>query len=114
MHDGRFTVGPKKDGSADGNDGIGVVSFLPTLLQLRSDLRTIDNAISAYEQACFRGDFTGARVEADQARAFAIIQKRLQTACDRLDVRPQERRRLQAALEKARATITTLQHKPHP
>lgn len=80
-------------------------SFLPLLLELRADLRTIENAIDAYEQASFRRDWTGVDVHRQQARAVATIQKRLQKACDRLDILPQERQRLQHQIFKLRADL---------
>lgn len=86
----KHTPGPKKGVLDAGNDGTGksIVSFLPLLLELRSDLRTIDNAISTYEQLCLRREWTEQDVTAQQTRVVASIQRRLQKACDRMSIRP--------------------------
>lgn len=117
---------PTRDATAigsglDASTGKSEVSFLPTLLQLRSDLRTIQNQIDTYEQICLKGEWTDRDVTQQQARVVAAIQRRLQTACDRLDVSPMERLRMQQELHKQRqllseirTTITTLQRKAPP
>ncbi len=85
------------------------VSFLPTLLLLRSDLTTLVNYIDAYEKACALGLFTSKDTLQQQARAVAVIHKRLQVACERLDIRPLERQRLQAQIAKLHKAVVAAQ-----
>jgi hypothetical protein len=104
---------PRKDGNAsekppDERTGSGEVSYLPILLLLRSDLRTVQNQIDTYEQICLKREWTGQDVTQQQARVVAAIQRRLQAACDRMDVSPMERLRLQQELYKQRQLVSEI------
>jgi hypothetical protein len=62
-----------------------LVSYLPMLLLLRSDMQTIVNKIDAYEQLCIRGAWGTEDVSGKQERLVASIQRRLMQAARRVE-----------------------------
>ena len=83
-------------------------SYLPTLLQVRTDLQTALNRIDAYEVLCHRTEWAGVDTTEKQAGAFHTVCARVIAAANRLELRPEERSQLVRTLETLRIENTAL------
>ncbi|WP_353265831.1 hypothetical protein [Gemmatimonas sp.] len=85
-----------------------VTSYLPTLLQVRTDLQTALNRIDAYEVLCHRREWAGVDTEEKQTGAFHTVCARVAQAYNRLDLGPTDRQKLVKIAEDLRTENSAL------